>query len=86
MTSSTNRATRNDQIIRKALVAHGSVCACGCGAKLSQGDYHWHHNPQTAKRSKIAGLRRSTVAVLTAELAKCVPMLPSCHLQGQHNH
>lgn len=86
MTCPTTRAARNDLIIRRELAAHGSVCACGCGAKLIHGAYHWHHTTVAPKRSEIANLRRATATVLITELGKCVPMAASCHLKGQHHH
>jgi|JI10StandDraft_1071094.scaffolds.fasta_scaffold323143_2 hypothetical protein len=86
MTKASNRAARNREIIDARLASHGSVCACGCQTALQQGDYHWHHRDNTVKLGGISELRRSTASSLRAELDKCVPMKPACHLQGCHGH
>ena len=85
MTTAANRAIRNDRIINIELASRKGVCACGCKTELIAGTYHWHHMPNTVKRAAISNLRRATVAVLAAELGKCVPMTASCHLKC-HGH
>lgn len=85
MTTSANRAARNRQLISQELASHGGVCACGCNLTLQLG-YHWHHVVPATKVAGIGRLKRATATVLRAELQKCVPMAPTCHLLGQHHH